>query len=166
MAFLGDYAAYTACTLLDANSHRAQAKAMNPLTLDKAEDVSTRGDFALTPLPLCCVKAGFWRSICQTDGIYDVVWKRRQLVFKGLLRKERGEFMLFMQVREMAERRERASSRGPEPEFFSAEGRSPLLAASVQLIQLNHGWQRSEISVSLCLQTSFLPRPKDRTGCY
>ena len=37
-----------------------------------------------------------------------------QLVFKGLLRKEWGEFILVLQVREMAEKGERASSRGPE----------------------------------------------------
>lgn len=32
---------HTACTLLDANSHRAQAKSVNPVTLDKADDVHT-----------------------------------------------------------------------------------------------------------------------------
>lgn len=62
----------------------------------------------------------------------------------------------------------------PSPPHSLAEGlhsgavhrsRSPP-AASTQLIQLSNGWQGSEISVSLCLQTSFLPRPKDRTGCY
>lgn len=49
--------------------------------------------------------------------------------------------------------------RGLNLRFCSRETLS-LLPPSIQLIQLNHGWQGSEISVSLCLQTSFLPGQK------
>lgn len=59
---------HTAYTLLDANSHRAQAKSMNPVTLDKAEDVDTITSHLLG-LVICARRS----LICQAHDIYDFI---------------------------------------------------------------------------------------------
>lgn len=60
---------HTACTLLNANSHRAQAKSMNSVTLDKVEDVDT-----ITSHLLGFVVCARRSLICQAHDIYDFIF--------------------------------------------------------------------------------------------